>query len=106
MRSVRNRMEKPALLRGILNKALKASNIEIDLELLKLWEQWSDLVGPEIAQNARPAVIKKKLLLVNVSSAPWMHQLQYLKSELMEKLNAALGKKAVEDIRFKIGPVD
>ena len=44
--------------------------------------------------------------MVNVSSAPWMQQLQFLKPELIEKLNETLGKELVEDIRFKIGPVD
>jgi predicted nucleic acid-binding Zn ribbon protein len=62
-------------------------------------------VGPTIAQNAQPAAIKGKLLLVHVSSAPWTQQLHYLKDELMEKLNSALGKESVKDIRFKIGPV-
>ena len=46
MRRVRNRMEKPAPLGDVLREALKASNIKVDLELLKLWEQWADLVGP------------------------------------------------------------
>ena len=106
MTRARKSMDKPAPLGGVLQDVLKASNIDVDLQLYRLWEQWADLVGTTIAQNARPAAIKGKLLLVNVSSAPWMQQLQYLKPELMEKLNSAFGREAVEDIRFKIGPVD
>jgi predicted nucleic acid-binding Zn ribbon protein len=98
-------MDKPTALGRILGEALRASEIDVDLEIYRLWEEWTDLVGPAIAQNASPEAIKGKLLLVNVSSSPWMQQLQYLKSELMEKLNTALGRNAVEDIRFKIGPV-
>ena len=99
-------MGKPARLGGVLQQALKASNIDIDLELYGLWERWPDLVGTAIAKNARPAGIKGRLLVVNVSSAPWMQQLQYLKPELMEKLNRGLGRQAIENIRFQIGPVD
>ncbi len=106
MKRTRKRIDKPIPLGRILGEALRASQINVDLELYRLWEEWSDLVGPAIAQNAWPEGIKGKLLLVNVSSSPWMQQLQYLKSELMEKLNTALGKKAVEDIRFKVGPVN
>ncbi len=106
MRILRKKMDKPAPLGGILRDALKSSRIDVDLDLYRLWEQWADVVGPVIAPNARPAAIKGKLLLVNVSSAPWMQQLQYLKYELMEKLNKALGSEAVKDIRFKIGPVE
>jgi predicted nucleic acid-binding Zn ribbon protein len=99
-------MERPVPLGSVLKEALKASNIDVDLELLRLWDSWTDAVGPDIAKNARPAAIKRKLLVVNVSSAPWMQQLQYLKEELIQKLNQALGRKAVADIRFKIGPLE
>jgi len=99
-------MDKPDLLGNVLEGVLKASNLEIDLSIRKLWKQWADLVGPTVAQNARPAAIKGKLLLVNVSSAPWMQQLQFLKNELIGKLNGAFEKDAVADIRFQIGPVE
>jgi len=102
----RKRMAKPAPLGSVLKEALKASHIDVDLELYGLWELWPDTVGPLIEKNARPAAIKGKLLLVNVSSAPWIQQLQYLKQELIQKLNQALGRNAVADIRFKIGPLE
>jgi predicted nucleic acid-binding Zn ribbon protein len=98
-------MDRPTSLGGILQKALEAASIDVDLNLLRLWERWTDLVGPTIAENARPAAIKGRLLVVHVSSAPWMQQLHYLKNELMGKLNSALGKESVKGIRFKIGPV-
>lgn len=102
----RKRMAKPAPLGGVLKEALKASHIDVDLELYGLWEHWAEAVGPVIEKNARPAAIKGRLLLVNVSSAPWIQQLQYLKEELIQKLNQALGRDAVGDIRFKIGPLE
>ena len=99
-------MDKPAHLGTILRQALKASRIDVDLDAYRLWQQWKDVVGPAIAENTRPEAVKEKLLLVNVSSAPWMQQLQFLKSELIEKLNDSLGKEVVGDMRFKIGPVN
>ena len=99
-------MGSPAPLGNVLQQAMQASRIDVDLDAYRLWEQWKDVVGRTIAQNTQPEAIKGKLLLVNVSSAPWMQQLQFLKPELIEKLNETLGKELVEDIRFKIGPVD
>jgi predicted nucleic acid-binding Zn ribbon protein len=98
-------MAKPDQLGNVLESALKSSNLQIDLSLHRLWRRWDNLVGPAIAKNARPAAIKGKLLLVNVSSAPWMQQLQYLKDDLVVKLNNAFDRQIVTDIRFKIGPV-
>jgi predicted nucleic acid-binding Zn ribbon protein len=99
-------MAKPDQLGNVLESALKASNLQISLSLHRLWRQWDNLVGPAIAKNARPAAIKGKLLLVNVSSAPWMQQLQYMKNDLMEKLNDAFDKQIVTDVRFQIGPIE
>ncbi len=103
---MRKKMEKPVHLGTILQQAIEASRIDVDLGAYRLWQQWKDVVGPAIAENTRPEAIKGKLLLVNVSSAPWMQQLQFLKPELIEKLNETLEKDVVGDIRFKIGPVD
>lgn len=99
-------MAKPAPLSTVLQQAIKASRIDVDLDAHRLWQKWGGVVGPAIGENTRPEAIKGKLLIVNVSSAPWMQQLQFLKPELIEKLNEALGKELVGDIRFKIGPVN
>jgi len=99
-------MDKPAPLGTILQQAIEAAKIDVDLDAYRIWQQWKDVVGPAIAENTRPEAIKGKLLVVHVSSAPWMQQLQFLKPELIEKLNATIGTEVVGDIRFKIGPVN
>jgi predicted nucleic acid-binding Zn ribbon protein len=106
MTDIRKKMSKPAALGTILEQAVEASRIDVDLDAYRLWQHWDEVVGAAIAQNTRPEAIKGKLLLVNVSSAPWMQQLQFLKPELIEKLNQTLGKGLVEDIRFQIGQVN
>ena len=103
---MRKRMEKPLPLGSVLQQAIKATRLDVDLDAYRLWQQWEDLVGPAIAENARPEAIKGTLLLVNVSSTPWMQQLQFLKNELIEKINEAFEKDLVGDIRFKIGVVN
>jgi predicted nucleic acid-binding Zn ribbon protein len=42
---------------------------------------------------------------VNVTSSTWMHQLQFLKKDIIKQINHALGKELVEEIKFKIGPI-
>ena len=106
MTPIRKKMSRPAPLGTTLQQAMEAARIDVDLDAYRLWQHWEDVVGQPIAQNTQPEAIKGNLLLVNVSSAPWMQQLQFLKPELIEKLNEALGKDLVGDIRFKIGPLD
>ena len=70
------------------------------LQLVRVWEK---VVGPPISDNAKPFAVKGTLLLVHVSSSAWLHQLQFLKAELLEKLNHDLESERIEDIKFKIG---
>ena len=89
----------------ILRGVLKTCRGNCNGELSEVWNLWDSAVGDVIAQNARPEAFKGRLLLVNVNSPPWMHQLQFLKKDIIKKLNAAMGKDMVQDIKFKIGPL-
>jgi len=74
-----------------------------DSEMLQIWQLWDGIVGGPIAENARPAAFKGNILLVNVTSSPWMQQLQFLKNDIIKKINAEFGKTLVGEIKFKIG---
>jgi predicted nucleic acid-binding Zn ribbon protein len=88
---------------SIINDVIKQYRCEPDFALKKVWQLWDEAVGETIAQNARPEAFKGTLLIVRVNSSAWIHQLQFLKKDLISKLNAALGKPLVEEIKFKIG---
>jgi predicted nucleic acid-binding Zn ribbon protein len=90
---------------NILTDVLKTYRRESDGELTQVWQVWDDIVGDVIAQNARPAAFKGKILLVHVSSSTWVHQLQFLKQEMIAKLNDTFGKELISDLKFKIGPL-
>lgn len=90
---------------NILGGVLSAFRKDPDLELTGLFSLWDNVVGEAVAKNARPAGFKGKILLVHVGSSVWIQELQYYKKEMITKLNEALGKELVCDIKFKIGPV-
>ena len=89
----------------IMAGVLKTCRHDDDGELSKVWNLWDDAVGDTIAKNARPEAFKGRMLLVRVNSSPWMHHLQFLKKDIIKKVNTALGKELVQEIKFKIGPV-
>jgi predicted nucleic acid-binding Zn ribbon protein len=90
---------------NILCDVLNTFRLDPDLELTRLFSLWDDVVGEALAKNARPAGFKGKILLVNVVSSVWIQELQYYREDMIRKLNEALGKELVSDIKFKIGPV-
>ena len=71
-----------------------------------VWDIWTRVMGEPLAQNTQPAAFKGKILLVHVSSSVWLHQLQFMKQDLIEKVNDACGCRLVEEIKFKIGPLE
>ena len=90
---------------SVINKILQSGIRQQDAPLLQVWELWDRAVGEIIAENARPAAFKGKILLVHVNSSPWLHQLSFLKKELLAKINRELGQDLVDEIKFKIGPL-
>ena len=90
---------------SIIDDVLKTYRREPDGELIRVWHVWDNIVGDVISKNAKPAAFKGSILLVYVTSSTWIHQLQFLKEEMIVKLNEALGKSLIDDLKFKIGPV-
>jgi predicted nucleic acid-binding Zn ribbon protein len=90
---------------SLVNDVLKSYRRESDSELMQVWQIWEGAVGAIIAQNAKPAAFKGSILLVHATSPAWIHQLQFLKKDMIDKLNDALGKPLIDDLKFKIGPL-
>jgi predicted nucleic acid-binding Zn ribbon protein len=88
---------------GVLTGLLKQFRPEVEQGMLRIWRVWDRVVGADIARNARPAAFKGSILLVHVTSSTWLHHLQYLKKDLIVRLNDDLGQAIVGDIKFKIG---
>lgn len=90
---------------GILAEILKQHRRTSGRELTVILGQWDDIVGPAIAENAQPVGYRKRVLLVNVTSSVWIQQLQFLKTDILSRLNDTLGNVRVDDVKFKIGPL-
>jgi predicted nucleic acid-binding Zn ribbon protein len=90
---------------NILGDVLGAFRKDPGLELTGIFSLWDEVVGAAVAKIASPAGFKGKILLVNVVSSVWIQELQYHRKEIIRKLNEALGKELVCDIKFRIGSV-
>jgi predicted nucleic acid-binding Zn ribbon protein len=90
---------------SVINNVLTTCRNDCDQHLAQIWGLWGSAVGDNIAKNTRPEAFKGKLLLVHVSSSTWLHQLQFLKQDIIKKVNEALGNTLIEEIKFKVGPV-
>ena len=61
---------------------------------------WDDVVGERISKNAKPLYTRDGKLVVEVENSTWMNELQFLRMEILEKLNKKLGRWTIVDIYF------
>ncbi|UCD31377.1 MAG: DUF721 domain-containing protein [Desulfobacterales bacterium] len=90
---------------SVIHNVLKTYRGAPDGNLARVWDLWDSTVGENIAANAQPEAFKGKILLVHVTSSVWMQHLQFLKEDIINKINEALGETFIEEIKFKIGQV-
>jgi len=89
-------------LKDILSALLADSKLPFNPQDATIWKIWDEVVGSAIARNAQPLWIKDRRLRVKVSDPIWLQELSYLEVGVREKLNARLGRQAVEKIEFRL----
>lgn len=102
----RRRRQKDLLKLGeVLNRALRRRELFVPVEDRKLLEIWRQSVGPQIAARTHPENIRRGTLFVRVSTSVWMQELQFMKKEIITKMNRLYGQETVQNIRFVIGEI-
>ena len=83
--------------------ALDFHHIKEEVRAGRVLTEWTELVGPKIAQRTRPDGIFERTLWVEVANSAWMHELNLLKPQLLRGLRERLGEPAVfDELRFRI----
>lgn len=70
----------------------------------KVWAHWRDIVGPAIADHADPTSLREGVLRVRADSPAWATEIGYLGTEIKDRINTAVGKDMVGEVRVWIGP--
>jgi predicted nucleic acid-binding Zn ribbon protein len=89
----------------ILKTALKKYRPAGDTDMTRIWDVWDTAVGRPIAMNAKPDTFKDGVLIVNVSSSSWIHQLKFLEKQIISNINQHMASSPIRQIRFKIGNI-
>jgi predicted nucleic acid-binding Zn ribbon protein len=71
--------------------------------LARVQEIWERTTGPAIAAAARPSAEHDGILTVLCDASVWAQELDLMASELVPRLNAALGDQAIRELRCRTG---
>ncbi|HDQ41884.1 MAG TPA: DUF721 domain-containing protein [Desulfonatronum sp.] len=86
------------ILRGFWNKPEQ----QRELRLASLWSLWSEIIGPEIADLAKPLGHNKTTLLLGVEDAMVMQEITFQAPRILRTVNAALGEAYFDKVRFDL----
>jgi predicted nucleic acid-binding Zn ribbon protein len=61
---------------------------------------WPALAGERIAKRTRAVGFRDGVMTIEVEGSAWMHELGFLRRELVRRANRHLGVSVVRDVRF------
>ena len=89
------------LLAGLLDQ----HGIARELREHRILARWREMVGDTLADRTWPDGLERGTLWVRVKNSSWLHQLSFLRDDLVGQLNRELGDPPlVREIRFHVGP--
>ena len=81
--------------------ALDYHGIRDDIRAGRLETEWTDLVGPKIAQRTRPDGVFDRVLWIEVATSAWLHELNLMRPQLVKGLIERLGEpRLFDDVKF------
>jgi len=105
-----------------VSSLLTRMDVKSQLPLLRLWQNWDMVMGPDLAALALPLGTRGEVLLVGTVDTLAMQELSYAKSEILERVNIFLeavprapilrrveltldfGRTALDDVRLPKAP--
>lgn len=85
---------------SILPALLKSMGLAEAAEGWRAVSDWAELAGPRLARHSRAVGFREGTLTVEVEGSAWMHELGFLRQELVCKVNQHLGSDVVRDVRL------
>lgn len=65
---------------------------------------WAEVVGPEIARQVRPQLVRRGELVVSVDHPAWATELELAGSAVLSRLAEALGEEAPRSLSVRVEP--
>ncbi len=88
------------ILKAILERVMREQDFKGDIEMYRVFSEWTDIVGPKVAGHTRPVRLGDRLLYVEVDDHLWLAQLKYMKADMLRKIDRAIKPGLFRDLKF------
>lgn len=87
-------------LADVLNLCLRQNGLDTPLRQHRIISAWDVVVGPTIAAYTREKFIRNQTLFVKIENPALRGDLSMMKSQLVRRLNSAVGSMIIADLRI------
>ena len=87
----------------VLGRTLELVGLGQERWRLEIYRRWPEAVGAKIAARAAPAAFTRGVLTVRAATPTWQHELMFLRTTILAKLNALLDRPRVLELRVVSG---
>ena len=87
-------------LAAILPGLMRGLGLEERVTGWRAVSEWPALAGERVARHSRATGFRDGVLTVEVEGSAWMHELGFLKRELVRRANDHLGAQVVREVKF------
>lgn len=94
----------PSRLRDLLDPAGRKLGFEGAVDAGKVFARWDAIVGSDIAEHVEPTSLRDGVLRVRTDSPAWATEVAYLSREIAGRVNTALGRELVRELKVASGP--
>ena len=84
----------------VLNQFLRQGGLEAPLLQKRLVDAWDTVAGAAVARYTQGKFIRNQTLFVKIQNPALRADLCMMQSELVKKLNAAVGSMVMTEVRF------
>ena len=81
-----------------IQQFLKQSRLKGSIQSLQIEDVWEQIMGKTIARYTDKIQIINHTLFISSAVAPLKNELLYQKEKIIERVNEALGEKAINDV--------
>ena len=69
----------------------------------QVFDAWNDLVDNFVAQNSQPIALTNKVLSIQVLHSTVHYELERMKGQILQKMQAQFGAENIREVRFRLG---
>lgn len=93
----------PKLIGAVVEEFLVTSGLDARSQVANVLSNWSELVGPEVADHVRVERFEDGKLVLRAESTAWATQMRLLQATVIRRLNEQVGEDTITGIQV-LGP--